>query len=105
MKSKLILFGLAILFMAQCTTNVKEQKKPPTATVNVVEEVYFGKTIADPYRYMENLEDQSVQDWIKAQADYSREILNSIPGRDGLIDAMRDFDSRTSSSIGSLNIY
>jgi prolyl oligopeptidase len=104
MKTNSILFALAILFLAQCTTQVKEDKKPPVAPVKVVEEVYFGTTVADPYRYMENLEDPVVQDWFKAQADYSREVLNSIPGRQSLIDDMRDFDSRTSSSIRSLNI-
>ncbi len=104
MKSKTILFGLAILLMAQCTTKVEEQEKPPLAAVDPVEEVYFGKTVSDPYRYMENLEDPAVQEWIKSQADYSRSVLNSIPGRQRLIDNMRDFDSRISSNISYLRI-
>jgi len=105
MKTKITLFSLVVLFLASCTTmEKKEEKKPPVAPVNVVEEIYFGKTVADPYRYMENLQDPAVQDWFKAQADYSRGILNSIPGRQSLIDDMRDFDSRTSSQISRLNI-
>jgi prolyl oligopeptidase len=48
---------------------------------------------------MENLQDSSVQKWIKAQADYSRSILNSIHGRQALIEKMKDFDGRKSSRI------
>ena len=36
---------------------------------------------------------------MKAQADYSRAILNSIPGRQALVDKMRKFDGRKSSKI------
>ena len=104
MKSKTFLFVFSILFMVQCTTEVEKQQKPALAVVDPVEEDYFGVSISDPYRYMEDLEDPAVQNWIKAQADYSRSVLNSIPGRQRLIDNMRDFDSRISSSISNLSI-
>ena len=35
---------------------------PPTKTVDV-SDTYFGKTYADPYRWLENLKDQDVSDW------------------------------------------
>jgi prolyl oligopeptidase len=41
---------------------------------------------------------------MKAESDYARNIINSIPGRQSLIDKMVEFDSRVSSKISSLNI-
>lgn len=104
MRNNIILFSLSIFIMVSCTTKVQEQKKPLLAKVNPVEDVYFGKKISDPYRYMENLKDPYVQEWIKSQADYSRNVLNSISGRQKLIDKMWDFDSRISSKIRLLKI-
>ncbi len=98
MKTKTLLVFMSLVFMVQCTTNNTSQK-PPLAQVKPVEDEYFGTKISDPYRYMENLQDSSVQKWFKAQADYSRKILNSIPGRQALIDKMIEFDGRKSSQI------
>ncbi|MGG1943415.1 prolyl oligopeptidase family serine peptidase [Trinickia sp. NRRL B-1857] len=57
---------------------------PPVAPVRPVTNVYFGTPFVDPYRYMENLKDPEVQDWMKAQNDYTRRALAAIPAREGL---------------------
>ena len=74
-----------------------KNKKPPLAKVEVIVDNYFGKEIPDPYRYMENLQDTVVQDWLKLQSDYARQVLNSIPGRQSLSDKMMEFENRTTS--------
>src|SRR5215216_1203839 len=66
---------------------------PPVAPVRVVTDDYHGAKIEDPYRYMENLADPQVQAWIKAQADYTRSVLASIPGRDKLLERIRELDA------------
>ena len=53
---------------------------------------------------MENLQDPYVKNWFKSQADYSRSVLNSIPGRQSLIDKMREFDEKKSTRVSNLNI-
>jgi prolyl oligopeptidase len=98
MKTRTLLIFLILILLVQCTADKKPQK-PPLATANPVEDEYFGTKISDPYRYLENLQDSSVVQWMKAQADYSRAVLKSIPGRQSLIDKMKEFDSRKSSSI------
>ena len=103
MKTTTFLVFLAMILMVNCTTN-KAKMKPPLAEVKPVEDVYFGVKIIDPYRYMENLKDPAVQKWLKEQSDYARSILNSIPGRQKLIDKMFDFDKRRSSLINNLTI-
>lgn len=74
------------------------------APVKIVEETYCGKRIADPYRYMENLKDPLVQQWLRAQAEHARSVIEKIPGRSSLIEKMQDFDSRKSSKVHNLVI-
>jgi prolyl oligopeptidase len=56
-------------------------QKPPVAPVRPVSDTYYGQTIVDPYRWLENLKSPEVKDWMKAQADYTRSVLDSMPGR------------------------
>ena len=52
---------------------------PATKTVEV-EDVYFGKTYKDPYRWLEEIKSSEVEDWFKAQATLADRILRTIPG-------------------------
>jgi prolyl oligopeptidase len=103
MKLKTILFMLAIVLLVQCSTNESRQK-PPLAQIKPVEDVYFGTKISDSYRYMENLKDTLVQQWIKEEADYARYVLNRIPERKMLIEKMKEFDGRKSSDAGFISV-
>jgi prolyl oligopeptidase len=93
MKCRIILFCLSVFLIEQGLAKDILQK-PSSAKVEPVEDVYFGVKVTDHYRYMENLEDEYVKQWFKAQADYTRAKLNSIPKRQFLIDKMYEFDGR-----------
>jgi prolyl oligopeptidase len=58
-------------------------KAPETTTREVVDD-YFGTKIVDPYRWLEDLKSPEVSAWMKAQNDYTRSVLDRIPGRDKL---------------------
>ena len=60
--------------------------QPPDTPVREVVDDYFGTKVSDPYRWLENSRDPEVIAWLKAQNDYARAILASIPGRDQLLD-------------------
>ena len=62
---------------------------PPAAPVRPVTDDYYGTKVVDPYRYMENLQDPGVQTWFKAQDDYTRAVLASIPGRQQLLERIK----------------
>ena len=53
---------------------------------------YFGTRVADPYRYMENLQDLQVQLWMRAQNDYTQGILAGISGRGQMLARIRELD-------------
>lgn len=65
---------------------------PPVAPVRMVNETYFGVTVPDPYRYMEDLKDPQVETWFKEQNAYTRAVLARIPGRAPLLDRIKTFD-------------
>lgn len=89
----LYLFALLAVFLIGPITGLRSQSVdpsprpglPPVAPVRPVTDDYFGIKVVDPYRYMENLKDPQVQAWMKAQNDYTRAALDSIPGREKLL--------------------
>jgi len=58
--------------------------RPPVAKVNVVKDTYFGETLSDPYRWMENDKDPDWLPFLKGQNDYARSVLDTLPLRDAL---------------------
>lgn len=77
---KQILFFIALL--GPITANA-QYNYPPTKTVEV-SDTYFGVTVSDPYRWLEDLNNQEVQDWFKLQNEFTNSLLEKIPGRDKL---------------------
>ena len=59
---------------------------PPAAPPQKpVSDTYFGTTVTDPYRYMENLDDTAVTNWMKAEGKYTRALFASVPQRAALL--------------------
>ena len=56
----------------------------PIARKGDVKDVYFGETVSDPYRWMEDPKDPDWLPYLKAQNAHARAILDAIPGRDRL---------------------
>ena len=94
----------ALLVTCLLAGSVQAQSMPSAAPSVPATDTYFGTTVNDPYRNLENLNDPAVQAWIKAQADYARQTLDAIPGRQKLIDEMRAFDARKAAKVGTLRI-
>ncbi len=76
----------ALALGALLATTAFAADAPPTAPVRPVTDTYFGTPVVDPYRYMENLADPQVVAWAKAQAAYTRGLLDALPGRQALQD-------------------
>ena len=53
---------------------------PVTARVSVSDN-YLGTKVADPYRWLENLDSPQVQAWVKSENDISRPRLAELPAR------------------------
>lgn len=101
MKKHLPVVLLAALIFSQCTTPLE---KPALAPVKPVVNEYWGIELTDPYQYMEDLEDTIVQNWMIANADYARAVLDGISGREGIIEKLKEFDERRSDQVSNLTI-
>ncbi len=64
---------------------------PPVAPVKPVTDDYFGTKIVDPYRWMEAAPNPALATWMKAQNDYTRKILSSLPGRAAWLAQLQSF--------------
>lgn len=82
----LLFLGLAIAMQIHAQTAL-----PPTPA-RPVTETYFGQSVTDPYRWLENTKLPEVQGWLKQQNAYARAKLAGIPGRDALLRRMKELD-------------
>jgi prolyl oligopeptidase len=80
------------------------QLKPQSAQEKVVTDEYFGVKLDDPYRYLENLDDPKVVEWMKSNANYARAKINEVPERQNLINKLNQLDKRRESVINNLQI-
>ena len=70
----------------------------PVARVEVVKDTYFGETLEDPYRWMENDKDPDWLPFLKGQNDHTRAVLSTIPGRDALLRRVQELSGDTATT-------
>jgi prolyl oligopeptidase len=87
--------GLMALAALPVCASAFDAKLPPAPPLRPVTDVYFGTAVTDNYRYMEQLDDPLVHDWMKAQADYTRERLDALPGRAALLQRLHELGNTT----------
>ncbi len=61
----------------------------PDAPRDPKPDTYFGTTVPDPYRWLENVDAPQTQAWVRAQGDLTRSYLDAVPQRAAIRDAYR----------------
>ena len=56
----------------------------PKARIEVVEERLHGRTIRDPYRWLEDGDASETREFVRQQLAYARTVLDAIPGREAI---------------------
>ncbi|PZP51469.1 MAG: S9 family peptidase [Pseudopedobacter saltans] len=77
---KIFLTTLSI-FSFSAMINAQSLKYPVTATVDQTDN-YFGTTIKDPYRWLENDTANNTKAWVKEENDLTNSYLSKIPFRE-----------------------
>ncbi|WP_426266225.1 prolyl oligopeptidase family serine peptidase [Sphingomonas sp. LHG3443-2] len=74
---------------------------PPPAPVETVTDDYYGTKVSDDYRWMESGKDPRWMPWLKAQGDYTRSVMDALPGRAALL---KDLSARSGAlaSVGTV---
>lgn len=76
-----ILMGLTSLALAGPLTAQDKITYPESKKADVTD-TYFGKTVADPYRWLEDDKSAETCEWVKAQNQVTDDYLSKIPFRD-----------------------
>ena len=61
----------------------------PPAPRDGVTDTYFGTVVADPYRWLEDVDSPQTTAWVKAEGDLTRQYLDAIPQRAAIRDDYR----------------
>ncbi|MFI4953344.1 MAG: prolyl oligopeptidase family serine peptidase [Burkholderiales bacterium] len=93
---------LAALFVCLAAGAALAQTKPPAPPGKPVSDTYYGMTIADPYRALEDLKDPAVAAWMKAQADYTRATLDRVPQRAEILKEIERYGDDTAARVTSV---
>ena len=56
----------------------------PQARIQIVEDTLHGRTIRDPYRWLENGDAPETQEFVRRQLAYARSVLDAIPDREAI---------------------
>src|SRR5579862_4029057 len=80
---RLALFIVSIVVTLVAVADMQSLNYPQSKTVDVVDD-YFGTKVADPYRWMEDLNAPEVARWVEAQNAVTFKYLDTLAGREKL---------------------
>lgn len=86
---KTILFLIILLLSVSLQA---QYRYPATKTVDSAD-IYWGVTVPDPYRWLEDIKKPEIEAWFKKQADYTNAQLAKIPNQDKLISELKALDN------------
>jgi prolyl oligopeptidase len=67
----------------------------PVARIAIVRDTYFGETLSDPYRWMENDKDPEWLPYLKGQNEHARAVLDALPTRASLLKRVQQLSGDT----------
>ncbi|MDQ0065158.1 prolyl oligopeptidase family serine peptidase [Chryseobacterium lathyri] len=97
MKHLIFIVVIFFYFGVQAQFSNLAPSKPTT-------DVYFGNTVIDDYRNLENLQDSKVLEWMQSQTSYTNSLLNKIPNRNYYVEKRLELDKKQGYSISDLKI-
>jgi prolyl oligopeptidase len=89
-KFLLLILPCAVLFSCgKKEEQTSNMTYPNTLKADTID-TYFGESVADPYRWLENDTAKNTADWVKAQNDLTFAYLSKIPYRDKIKKRMEE---------------
>lgn len=90
MKS-LFLLSTSVLVLASCSNETSNKEIVETLNYPETEKrndstVYFGTTVKDPYRWLEDDRSEETENWVKKQNEFTFDYLNKIDFKDKIKD-------------------
>ena len=87
---------------ASAPTHASAGPVPQVPSAAPVIDDYFGTAVPDPWRHLEKTSDADVQAWMQAEAAQSRDFLDSLPGRQSLLERIAEVDAGAPARVFSI---
>jgi prolyl oligopeptidase len=82
MGGRLLLFFCSLLLVgADSKSSSRVPDSPPVATPRPVADYFHGTRVIDNYRWLEKADSPEVQKWVSEENEYTRALLDPLPGR------------------------
>jgi prolyl oligopeptidase len=75
---------------------------PSPLPIQNVQDVHWGTKVDDPYRFLEQTKDPAVVSWMRSQADAADAILNRLPGRQSILNTLKEKDAVGGTVVSSI---
>ncbi len=101
-----MLIGFSPVFAHVVTSNAVQRRAkiaPPVFPSYDVIESFFDTTVHDPYRALENTADPAVNQWMRAQDDYARDVLSNIPNYAKILHELYKYESSVPVRVAGLS--
>ena len=83
-------------------TGISRAQAPAPIAPREATETFFGTAVPDPYRQLEDTKNPEVAAWMKAQADFARNTLAAIPGRQAMFERIVKYDAAVSARVSEV---
>jgi prolyl oligopeptidase len=97
-KKLIRLFVSACLLTVSGFAQTASIPKPPDTPKHPVTDEYFGVTVTDNYRWLENWDDPAVKEWSASENARTREYLDHLPARAAIKDRLKQLIAGGSAS-------
>src|SRR5580693_6716418 len=81
-KQNILAAGVSLMLTSACHQASLPKASYPTTQKGDVVDDYFGTKVADPYRWMEDLDSKPVADWVAAENKLTFDYLAKLPLRE-----------------------
>ena len=88
------LTGIATAFGGTIKAAPDLANGPPSAAVRPVTDDYYGTTVTDSYRWMEDSASAELAQWMKQQSDHASNVLNRIQVRSELLQRIKSLNNQ-----------
>ncbi len=75
---------------------------PSPLPIQNVQDVHWGTKVDDPYRFLEQVKDPAVVTWMRGQADAADAIFNRLPGRQSILNTLKEKDAVGGTVVSSI---
>ena len=92
MKINNLAYGALTLLSVSCaTTNISHNKMTYPETKKVAHtDTYFGQSVADPYRWLEDDRAEDTKEWVQREVAFTNDFLSKIPFREEIRQQLKD---------------